>query len=74
MKWAILCDKNGRAECGSDGHCPIDGRLGRDRAIQIVREYRDRYRVHFPCKVARWTHVIFTQSITGEGQPIRLGD
>jgi hypothetical protein len=73
MKWAILCDGTGRDTLGSDGKIPIDGRLNQASALDVCRRYRNRYRKHFPHKVARWTHVVFAQSLRGqEGTPIRL--
>jgi len=74
VKWAILCDGSGRTTLGTDGKIPLDGRLGRWRALNVVEAYRDSFRAHFPHKVERWSHVMFTRSITGEGQPIRLRD
>jgi hypothetical protein len=38
--------------------------------MQAVNDYRATFRAHFPHKLRKWTHVMFTQSITGEATPI----
>ena len=61
-----LCDSKGVSQCGSEGHLHVDGRFGMSRTVAQVREYRERFRKHFPEKLESWTHFFF------DNQPTRL--
>lgn len=60
---AALCNENGTTLLGSDGYVHVDGRLTRDNQINKAREYRERFKKHFPHKYDAMTHVMFVQSI-----------
>lgn len=60
---AVLCDKDGKTQLGSDGYVHIDGRLGHYRRIHKATDYRNGFRRNFPHKAEKWTHVMFVHSI-----------
>jgi hypothetical protein len=59
----VLCDKDGKTLCGSDGYFIPDGRLKLSNRIKKATEYRERYKKHFRYKYDFWTHVVFVRSI-----------
>ena len=74
MKYAILCDKNGNTECGSDGHLRVDARNSRANQLQDVRIYRSAFKKNFRHKYDFWTHVMFSNEVAGNGQPIKISN
>ena len=60
---AFLCDHNGQTMCGTDGVVHVDGRKTTTNQIQEAREYRERFKKHFPHKYDSWTHVFFAKSV-----------
>jgi hypothetical protein len=56
---AVLCDENGMTQLGSDGYIHVDGRYSRANQINLVRQYRERFKENFPHKYGSWTHVMF---------------
>lgn len=60
---AALCNENGTTLLGSDGYTPVDGRFTRENQIEQVRQYRERFKKHFPHKYNEMTHVMFVRSI-----------
>ena len=60
---AALCDENGNTMLGSDGYVHVDGRYNIHNQIDQAREYRERFKEHFPYKYESMTHVMFVRSI-----------
>ena len=63
IRIAALCNENGTTLMGSDGYIHVDGRFTRENQIEQVREYRARFKKHFPHKYDEMTHVMFVRSI-----------
>lgn len=59
---AVLCNKNGKTQVGTDGYLDVDGRFTLENQINQAREYRERFKKHFMHKYDFWTHVMFVQS------------
>jgi hypothetical protein len=60
---AAFCDEKGTTLMGSDGYVHVDGRFTRDNQINEAREYRERFKKHFPHKYDAMTHVMFVRRI-----------
>ena len=72
MKYAILCDKDGNTQCGTDGYLRLDARNNLFTQIQDAINYRNRFKANFRAKYDYWTHVMFSNKVTGESKPISL--
>ena len=61
--YAFLCNSTGKTLCGSDGVIRIDGRFGRIKAMQAIRDYKARFKTHFRPRHDFWTHVFLSKTI-----------
>lgn len=61
--YAFLCNGDRKVLLGTDGVFKIDGRMCTYNKIEVVREYRERFKKNFKHKYDHWTHVFFSPVI-----------